>query len=254
MKVVILAGGKGIRMSQLTVDTPKPLCEVGGMPILWHIMKMYQYYKFNDFILLLGYKGEKIKEYFMDYYWKTNSFKLDMNSGDIKVYSDPEDFKITFVDTGIDTMTGGRIKRAKEYIGNETFMLTYGDGLADIDIEELLKFHKKQGRIATVTGIYKKSQYGILTVEDGVAKSFEEKKNTEEIINGGFFVFEPEIFNYLENDSTCVLEQSPLKKLVADNQLAVYMHNGFWTAMDTLSDINNVNIMWNEGRRLWKIW
>ena len=177
-----------------------------------------------------------------------------MNSGDIKVYSEPENFKITFVDTGIDTMTGGRIKRAKEYIGNETFMLTYGDGLADIHIEELLKFHKKQGRIATVTGIYKKSQYGILTVEDGVAKSFEEKKNTEEIINGGFFVFEPEIFNYLENDSTCVLEQSPLKKLVADNQLAVYMHNGFWTAMDTLSDINNVNMMWNEGRRLWKIW
>ena len=151
-------------------------------------------------------------------------------------------------------MTGGRIKKAEKYIGNETFMLTYGDGLADINISELLEFHKKQGKIATVTGIYKKSQYGILTVDNGLAKSFEEKKNTEEIINGGFFVFEPEIFNYLDDDSGCVLEQNPLKKLVEDNELSVYIHDGFWTAMDTLNDINNVNKLWNEGKAVWKTW
>lgn len=254
MKVVILAGGKGIRMSQLTMNIPKPLCEVGGMPIVWHIMKIYSHYGFNDYMFLLGYKGEKIKEYFIDYSWKTRSFLLDMKSGDINIDSEPEPWRINFIDTGIETMTGGRLKKAQKYIGNETFMLTYGDGLADINIDGLIKFHKEQGKIATVTGIYKKSQYGILSVEDGLAKSFEEKKNIDEIINGGFFVFEPEIFDYLENDTTCILEQNPLKKLVKDNQLAVYIHNGFWTAMDTLNDINNVNKIWNEGKGAWKIW
>ena len=254
MKTVILAGGKGIRMSQLTVNTPKPLCNVGEMPILWHIMKIYSKYGFNDFAFLLGYKGEKIKEYFMDYAWKTKSFLLDLKSSSIDVEAESEPWKINFIDTGLDTMTGGRLKRAQNYIGNETFMLTYGDGLANINIDELLKFHRKQGKIATVTGIYKKSQYGILTVENGLAKSFDEKKNIEGIINGGFFVFEPKIFDYLENDTSCVLEQTPLKKLVKDNQLAVYIHDGFWTAMDTLNDINNVNKMWNEGRGEWKIW
>ncbi|MBZ0312761.1 glucose-1-phosphate cytidylyltransferase [Clostridium butyricum] len=254
MKVVILAGGKGIRMSQLTVNTPKPLCEVGGMPILWHIMKIYNQYGLDDFMFLLGYKGEKIKEYFVDYIWKRSSFLLDMESSNIDIYSKPEPWKISFIDTGVETMTGGRIKKAEKYIGNETFMLTYGDGLADINISELLEFHKKQGKIATVTGIYKKSQYGILTVDNGLAKSFEEKKNTEEIINGGFFVFEPEIFNYLDDDSGCVLEQNPLKKLVEDNELSVYIHDGFWTAMDTLNDINNVNKLWNEGKAVWKTW
>lgn len=254
MKSIILAGGRGIRMSQLTMDTPKPLCDVGGMPILWHIMKIYSHYGLNEFMFLLGYKGEKIKEYFIDYSWKNSNFLLDMKTGNIDIESKPESWKINFIDTGLETMTGGRLKRAQRYIGNETFMLTYGDGLADINIDELLKFHKNHGKIATVTGIYKKSQYGILTVEDGLAKSFEEKKNTDGIINGGFFVFEPEIFNYLENDTTCILEQSPLKNLVRDNQLAVYIHNGFWTAMDTLNDINNVNKIWNEGKGAWKIW
>jgi glucose-1-phosphate cytidylyltransferase len=254
MKTIILAGGKGIRMSQLTVNTPKPLCDVGGMPIIWHIMKIYSHYGLNDFMLLLGYMGEKIKEYFIDYEWKTSNFTLDMKSRDISIYSEPEPWKINFIDTGLETMTGGRLKKAQSYIGNERFMLTYGDGLADIDIEELLKFHKKQGKIATVTGIYKKSQYGILTAQDGLVKSFDEKKNTDGIINGGFFVFEPEIFRYLENDTTCILEQNPLKNLVKDNELAVYIHNGFWTAMDTLNDINNVNKMWNEGKGDWKVW
>lgn len=254
MKVVILAGGKGIRMSQLTQNTPKPLCEVGGMPILWHIMKIYNQYGFDDFMCLLGYKGEKIKEYFVDYSWKRSSFTLDLLSGSIDLYSKAEPWKISFIDTGLDTLTGGRIKKAQQYIGNERFMLTYGDGLADININELLEFHKNQGKIATVTGIYKKSQYGVLTVEDGVAKSFEEKKNTEGIINGGFFVFEPEIFDYIDNNPNCILEQAPLKKLVEDNELSVYIHNGFWTAMDTLNDINNVNKLWDEGKAVWKVW
>lgn len=254
MKTIILAGGKGIRMSQLTMDIPKPLCDIGGKPILWHIMKTYGHYGFNDFMLLLGYKSDKIKEYFVDYAWKSSNFFLDMKSGEVNMDSEPEPWKINFIDTGLETMTGGRLKRAQKYIGNETFMLTYGDGLADINIDELLKFHKKQGKIATVTGIYKKSQYGILTVEDGLAKSFDEKKNTDGIINGGFFVFEPEIFNYLENDTECVLEQEPLKNLVKDNELSVYIHNGFWTAMDTLRDINNVNKIWDEGKGAWKVW
>ena len=254
MKVLILAGGYGSRLSEETDIKPKPMVEIGGMPILWHIMKIYNQYGLDDFMFLLGYKGEKIKEYFVDYSWKRSSFLLDMESSNIDIYSKPEPWKISFIDTGVETMTGGRIKKAEKYIGNETFMLTYGDGLADINISELLEFHKKQGKIATVTGIYKKSQYGILTVDNGLAKSFEEKKNTEGIINGGFFVFEPEIFNYLDDDSGCVLEQNPLKKLVEDNELSVYIHDGFWTAMDTLNDINNVNKLWNEGKAVWKTW
>lgn len=255
MKVVILSGGKGTRMRELTESNPKPLSDIGGKPILWHIMKIYSHYGFNDFVLLLGYKGEKIKEYFMDYLWKSNSFKLDMSTGEVNIFGKPESWKINFIDTGLETMTGGRIKNAREYIGNETFMVTYGDGLADIDLDKLLKYHKSKGKIATVTGIYKKSQYGILSVSnEGIAEAFEEKKNTGEIINGGFFVFEPEIFDYLENDTSCVLEQEPLKNLVKDNQLAVYIHEGFWTAMDTFNDVTNVNKLWNEGKGVWKIW
>lgn len=255
MKVVILCGGKGTRMKELTEINPKPLSDVGGKPILWHIMKIYSHYGFNDFILLLGYKGEKIKEYFMDYKWKTNSFMLDMSSGEVDIFGAGEGWKINFIDTGLETMTGGRIKRVRDYIGNETFMVTYGDGLADIDINKLVQYHKSKEKIATVTGIYKKSQYGILSVNnEGIAEGFEEKKDTKEIINGGFFIFEPEIFNYLENDTTCILEQKPLKNLVKDKELSVYIHEGFWTAMDTFNDVTNVNKLWNEGKGAWKVW
>lgn len=255
MKVVILSGGKGTRMRELTEANPKPLSDIGGKPILWHIMKIYSHYGFNEFVLLLGYKGEKIKEYFMDYNWKANSFSLDIAKGKIEIFRKTEEWKIDFIDTGLETMTGARIKRAKDYIGNEPFMVTYGDGLADIDINKLLEYHKNKGKIATVTGIYKKSQYGILSVNnDGIAESFEEKKSTKEIINGGFFVFEPEFFNYLGDDTTCILEQAPLKNLAKDNQLAVYIHEGFWTAMDTYNDVTNVNKLWNEGKGEWKVW
>lgn len=254
MKVVILCGGKGTRMHELTESIPKPLVEIGDKPLLWHIMKTYKHYGFDDFILLLGYKGERIKEYFIDYEWKNHSFILDSTKGNIQLLQQPEKWKITFLDTGLDTMTGSRLKRAKDFIGSEPFMLTYCDGLSDIHLPELLKFHHEKGTIATVTGICKKSQYGVLTVDNGIAKSFQEKSYTEEIINGGFFVMNPEVFEYLTEDINCVLEHEPLVNLTQNRQLAVYLHHGFWTAMDTARDISSVNKMWRDGNHLWKVW
>jgi glucose-1-phosphate cytidylyltransferase len=251
MKVVILCGGKGTRMSEVTNELPKPLALIGDKPILWHIMKIYQKYGFNEFILLLGYKGEKIKEYFMDYEWKNNSFTMDSSTGDIQLLGEPEKWKITFVDTGLNTMTGSRIKRAQKYIGDESFMLTYGDGLSDVNLYELVKFHQTKGTIATVTGIQKKSQFGTLTVNQGMAESFAEKTQTEEIINGGFFVLKPEVFPYLTDETDCVFEEEPLRKLTQDRQLAVYLHDGFWTAIDTYKNVLEVNEMWEQGELSW---
>ncbi|NLM74053.1 MAG: NTP transferase domain-containing protein [Clostridiaceae bacterium] len=254
MKVVILCGGRGLRMNELTEDIPKPLAPVCGKPMLWHIMKIYKHYGFDEFILLLGYKGDKIKEYFMDYKWKNHSFKLDTKANDIELLEESEDWNIVFLDTGIETMTGSRIKRAQKLIGNETFMFTYGDGLSDIDINKLLAYHREKGKLATVTGINKKTQYGTLKVEDGVAKSFREKQSSIGIINGGFFVFEPGVFDYLDDDTNCILEQGPLQNLASDGQLAVYMHNGFWAACDTYNDILKLNKESEGGTKLWKVW
>lgn len=254
MKVVILCGGKGLRMHELTGDVPKPMVAVGGMPMLEHIMKIYKHYGFDDFILLLGYKGFKIKEYFMDSNWKNNNFKLCTDENRIELLDKAEEWRITFLDTGLETMTGSRIKMAKPYIGDETFMATYGDGLSDIDLNALLEYHDEKERIATVTGILKKSQYGTLTVKDGIATSFEEKQSIEGIINGGFFVFEPEVFDYLDDPKNCVLEQGPLNRLAQDGQLAVYMHEGFWYACDTYYDICTVNSWIQEGKDAWRIW
>lgn len=251
MKVVILCGGLGTRMSELTNEIPKPLVPIGGKPIIWHIMKTYQQYGFNEFILLLGYKGEKIKEYFMDYEWKNNSFTMDSQAGEVQILGQTEKWKITFVDTGLETMTGSRIKRAKKFIGEETFMLTYGDGLSDINLLELLKFHRTKGTIATVTGIKKKSQFGTLTVNQGMADSFEEKTKIEGIINGGYFVLQPEVFNYLTDETNCIFEEEPMKKLTQDRQLSVYLHDGFWTAIDTYKNVLEINKMWEQGNRLW---
>jgi len=253
MKVVILCGGKGLRMYELTEDMPKPMALVCGKPMLWHIMKNYKHFGFDDFILLLGYKGEKIKEYFMDYAWKGHNFRLDTGKGSIELLENQEDWKITFVDTGLETMTGSRIKRAKNYIGNGTFMATYGDGLSNVDINKLLAYHRKMGKIATVTGVKKKTQYGILTVEDGIATSFAEKENFDGLINGGFFVFEPEIFDYIKDDTNCVLEQEPLRNLASDRQLAVYTHDGYWTACDTYNDILKINKECCK-HHSWKAW
>lgn len=254
MKVVILCGGKGLRMFELTEDMPKPMALVCGKPMLWHIMMNYKHFGFNDFVLLLGYKGEKIKEYFMDYNWKQHDFKLDTGKDSYELLNKNESFNITFLDTGIETMTGSRIKRARRHIGNETFMLTYGDGLSNVDVNNLLAYHKKMGKLATVTGIDKKTQYGTLTVKNGIATSFKEKESSGGIINGGFFVFEPGVFDYITDDNNCILEQEPLKNLAGDGQLAVYSHEGFWTACDTYSDIIKINMQCENQQNLWKVW
>ncbi|MCT4595035.1 MAG: sugar phosphate nucleotidyltransferase [Anaeromicrobium sp.] len=255
MQVVILCGGKGARMKKITEDIPKPMATIGDKPILWHIMKTYMYYGFNDFILLLGYKGDKIKEYFLDYKWRNSDFTIDARSGEkrLSYINEGEKWKITFIDTGLQTMTGGRVKQIKKYVKG-TFFLTYGDGLSNVNIKELLDYHKKMRKIGTVTGINRNSQYGILDVEKGMARNFKEKPNNKEIINGGFFVFEPEIFSYIEDEKKSILERKPLMTLANHNELAVYEHKGFWMAMDTYKDVLEVNKMWNENRAKWKVW
>ncbi|MEC1958496.1 glucose-1-phosphate cytidylyltransferase [Bacillus subtilis] len=254
MKAVILCGGKGTRMSEVTNDIPKPLAMIGCKPILWHIMKIYQYYGVNEFILLLGYKGEKIKEYFLDYEWKHNSLTLDSSTGEVQMLGQPETWKITFLETGEDTLTAGRILQAKDYIGDETFLLTYGDGLANINLFHLISYHQTKGAAATVTGIDKVSQFGTLTVEDGMAKTFSEKTSSDGIINGGFFVLSPKVFDYLPKDGNTMFEDEPLKNLAKDGELAVYRHYGFWTAIDTYKNLLEVNKMWNQGQQVWKVW
>ncbi len=234
-----------MRMREVTEHIPKPLAIVGGKPILWQIMKIYSKYGCNDFILPLGYKGEKIKEYFMNYDWLQNDFILDFSCNENKIYllKKTEKWRITFIDTGVDTMTGGRIKRIQPFIEDDTFLLTYGDGLCDVNIGELLKYHQKMGVIATLTGIQKKSQYGVLKARDGLATSFAEKTELEGLINGGFFVFNTAVFDYLSDDQ-CVLEKEPLAKLASEGQLAVYEHKGFWQAVDTSKDLQDMDANW----------
>lgn len=253
MKVVILCGGKGLRMKEITEDVPKPLAMIGSKPILWHIMKTYYHYGFKEFVLLLGYKGDKIKEYFMDYKWKNNNLQIE-EDGSYQVLEPSEKWKITCLDTGVDTMTGGRLIRAKSILGNERFMLTYGDGLADINLKALEDFHHSKGKIATVTGIKKSNQYGVLATENDIATQFLEKPVCNDIINGGFFIFENKIFDYLQGGDDCILEREPLVRLVEDRQLAVYNHTGFWKAMDTYKDIMDVNKAYKNNAALWKVW
>ncbi|MGG2937764.1 sugar phosphate nucleotidyltransferase [Bacillus pacificus] len=254
MKVVILCGGNGTRMSELTKEIPKPLVRIGEKPLIWYIMKLYKYHGFEDFILLLGYKGEKIKEYFVGYNWRNHSFHLDSSTGYMNYLDKPEKWNITFLDTGLDTMTGARLKKAQQLIGNETFMLTYGDGLSNINLKHLLKFHLDNGVIATVTGIYPDSPYGTLLVKDGIAESFDEKNKTEDIINGGYFVLNPQVFQYLSDKSDCIFERDPLMNLAQNRELAVFHHQGFWRAVDTFKDVVEVNEMWKKGNHLWEVW
>ncbi|AGK97901.1 sugar phosphate nucleotidyltransferase [Clostridium pasteurianum] len=244
MKVVILCGGKGSRLASPTENNPKPLAIVNGKPIIWHIMKIYMKYGFNDFVLPLGFGGDKIKEYFWNYEWKNKNFIKDTTNDDIKLLNKPENWRITFVDTGIDTMTGGRIKKIEKYIDEDTFMLTYGDGLSDINIKTLLDYHNSKAKIATVTGIQRKSQYGILTIENGIAKSFDEKSKLDGIINGGFFILNTKVFNYISDDESCIFEQDPLKNLAKQLQLAVYLHKGYWLSIDTYKDLSIANKTW----------
>lgn len=240
-----------MRMREVTEHMPKPLAPVGGRPILWQIMKLYSKYGFDDFILPLGYKGELIKEYFMNYEWKQNDFILDCRGSENKVLFSKrqEKWRIIFADTGADTMTGGRIKRIQPFIEEDTFLLTYGDGLADVDIGELLKYHQRMGKIATLTAIAQKSQYGIVRTQHGLATSFGEKSEIEGLINAGFFVFNKAVFDYLSGDK-CVLEKEPLTKLAAEGQLAVYEHKGFWQAVDTYKDLQEMDANWAEIKNL----
>lgn len=245
MKVVILCGGYGLRMREVTEHLPKPLAVVGTKPILWYIMKLYARYGHEEFILPLGYMGDKIKEYFMNSSWKQNDFLLDMVCNEYKLIQPEkqENWKIAFIDTGADTMTGGRIKRLQSYIGEDTFLATYGDGLSDVDLGDLVKYHKEMGRIATMTGIQKKSQFGVVRTMDGIATSFGEKSEIEGLINGGYFVFNKEIFDHIPGDG-CSLEADTLVKLSREGQLAVYEHNGYWQAIDTAKDIDEINSNW----------
>ena len=256
MKVVILAGGYGTRLAEATDLIPKPMVEVGGRPILWHIMKIYSHFGFNDFVILLGFKGYLIKEYFANYYLHQNdiSFNLETNSTEL-LSNSSEPWRVTLLDTGADTMTGGRIKRAQAHIGNEPFLLSYGDGVANVDLRKLVDFHRKQGATATLTAIQPEARFGNLNIgNNGRIGDFSEKPKTESVcITGGFFVMEPAIFNYLDGDS-CILEQGPLQTLVSENSLAAFHHHGFWQCMDTLRDNKKLNQIWNEGKAPWKIW
>ncbi len=256
MKVVILAGGYGTRITEESHLKPKPMVGIGERPILWHIMKEYSHFGFNEFIICLGYKSYIIKDFFSDYYLYTSDITFDLAKNEMKVHDNfSEPWKVTLVDTGLNTMTGGRIKRIQKYIGNETFMLTYGDGVSDINISNLVKFHKKNGKIATLTAINTEQRFGILDINsNNCIKSFREKSNTDgALINGGYMVLEPEVFNYIEGDET-IFEKEPLEKLASDNQLMAYKHNGFWKCMDTLRDKNQLEEMWKSGHAPWKVW
>lgn len=256
MKVVILAGGYGTRLAEATDLMPKPMVEIGGRPILWHIMKIYSHYGFNDFVILLGSKGYQIKKYFANYYLHQNDIRFDFKTNSTELLSDgSEPWRVTLLDTGVDTMTGGRIRRAQAQIGNEPFLLSYGDGVANVDLKALLDFHRRQDTVATLTAVQPEARFGNLNVgSDGFIRDFSEKPKTESgWINGGFFVMEPAIFQYLDGDA-CILEQGPLQTLVNENKLSAFHHHGFWQCMDTLRDNKKLNQIWNEGRAPWKTW
>ena len=253
MKTIILCGGLGTRLSEETQLKPKPMVEIGGRPILWHIMKMYERYGFNKFMLALGYKGEVIKDYFLNYHARQSDLTVHLKNGNLE-YSNPtsEDWHVSLIDTGSNSMTGGRLLRLKQYLlDSGTFMLTYGDGVSDIDISSLLKFHKFHGKIATVTAVRPSARFGGMHIDSGQVNSFKEKPQSGEgWINGGFFVFESAIFDYLSDDST-VLEQNPLENLVRDNELMAYEHFGYWQCMDTIRDRDALQELWASGESTW---
>ncbi len=255
MKVVILAGGFGTRLSEETAVKPKPMVEVGGRPILWHIMKIHAHYGHRDFIVCLGYKAEVVKGYFLNYTNVSNDFTLSLRDGRVTVHSRrSEDWSVTLVDTGLATQTGGRLWRARDFVDGSTFLLTYGDGVADVDLHELVAFHRRQGRLATLTAVRPPGRFGNLEIDgDRVSRFTEKPPGAEGWINAGFFVFEPAVFDYLSADDT-VLEREPLETLARDGQLSAYRHAGFWQCMDTLRDVQTLNHLWASGSAPWKVW
>ena len=255
MKAVILAGGLGTRISEETNLKPKPMVEIGGKPILWHILKIYSHYKINEFIICCGYKGYLIKEYFANYFLHNCDVTFDMEDNSMKIHSkNTEPWKITLVDTGENTMTGGRLKRVKEFLGNDSFCFTYGDGVANIDIKKLIKFHTDNNTKATLTAVQPPGRWGSLEFEKGRVLSFKEKpKGDGNFINGGFFVLEPSVINLIDGDQ-CVWEDKPLKRLSEEKELSAFFHTDFWQPMDTLRDKNYLQKLWESQKAPWKLW
>ena len=255
MKVVILAGGLGTRLAEETEVKPKPMVEIGGRPILWHIMRHYAHYGCKEFFIALGYKGEVIKRYFLDYYNLNGSITINLFSGKVDMHSsEREDWNVHLLDTGPHTLTGGRVKRLEPWLKDGTFMVTYGDGVSDIDVDDLLRFHRSHGRLATVTAVRPPARFGGLIFDGNMVIQFTEKSQIGEgWINGGFLVFEPKVFSYLEGDNTS-LEADALERLAADRQLAAYRHDHFWQCMDTLRDVRLLESLWQSGEAPWKVW
>ncbi|HET7218705.1 MAG TPA: glucose-1-phosphate cytidylyltransferase [Vicinamibacterales bacterium] len=258
MQTLILCGGMGTRLREETEYRPKPMVEIGGRPILWHIMKCYAAHGFTDFVLCLGYRGETIKEYFLNYEAMNNDFTIELGKPNAVCYHDAHGengWRVTLVDTGLQTMTGARIKRASRHVSGDRFMVTYGDGVSNVDLRNLVAFHERAGTLATVTGVHPSSRFGELMVTGDRVSQFSEKPQTHKgLINGGFFVFERQALEYLSDDANCVLEREPLERLSNDGQLAVYQHAGFWQCMDTYRDYQHLNHLWESGGAEWKQW
>ncbi len=256
MKVLILAGGFGTRLSEETGLKPKPMVDVGGKPILWHIMKLYSHYGLNEFVVLLGYKGYLIKEYFANYFLHQSDVTIDLTNNSMEIHKNHSaPWKVTLIDTGLETMTGGRIKRAADYIDNDTFFLTYGDGVADINIAATLSFHKEHGKLVTMSAVQPEGRFGALNIEDNskVSNFLEKPKGDGAWINGGFFVCQPEVIKYIDGDST-IWEREPLERLAQAGEVMAYHHRGFWQCMDTLRDKQKLNSLWESGAAPWKVW
>lgn len=255
MKVAILAGGMGTRLAEETATRPKPMIEIGGYPILWHIMQGYAACGFKEFVIALGYKGEQVKDYFLNYRYRTRNLCVSLASGEVTIQDgNVLDWTVHLLDTGVETQTGGRVKRVAEHIGNETFLLTYGDGVCNIDIRQLIEFHRRCGKLATVTAVRPPARFGSIIFEGDLVQQFEEKPQIGEgWINGGFFVLEPDIQRYIDGDLT-LWEQEPMERLAADRQLVAYRHEGFWQCMDTLRDVRYLNNLWQTGKAPWQTW
>ena len=256
MKVVLLAGGFGTRISEESQYKPKPMIEIGEMPILWHIMKTYSSYGFDEFIICAGYKQHVIKQWFADYFLHTSDITFDFTKGNQMIIHDAhaENWKVTVVDTGLHTMTGGRLKRIKKYLGDEPFFMTYGDGVADVNIPATLEFHKSHGKLATMTAIRPESRYGMIDMENGLVRSFREKSQSDVgWINGGFMVLDPKVLDYIDGDAD-MFERAPMERLAEDGQLMCYCHEGFWQCMDTLRDKQKLESLWESGKAPWKLW
>ncbi|MFQ2204722.1 glucose-1-phosphate cytidylyltransferase [Aeromonas hydrophila] len=256
MKVLILAGGFGTRLSEETDVRPKPMVEIGGKPILWHIMKMYSQHGYNDFIILLGYKGYYIKEYFYNYFLHQSDVTIDLKNNEMKIHKNTsEEWTVTLLDTGLHTMTGGRVKRAQEIIGDQPFMLTYGDGVSDVNITELVEFHRCHGKMITMTSVQPDGRFGAIEIDgDRITQFLEKPKGDGSWINGGFFVCQPEVFDYITEGDGTVFEQEPLQKMAENGELYSYKHHGFWKCMDTLKDKTDLDEMLKSNKAKWKSW